>query len=152
MTVSAQDRKLLATLMANARISNQELAEKAGMSASACWRRVKALEEGGLIRQYVALIDAARAGLSFHAIVHVTLMRHDHRHVDTFIAEVGRRPEVLDCFATTGEADYHLRVLCRDLEAYNRFLEDFLFRLPGIATVRTNLVLKEIKQDSAIPL
>ena len=152
MTVSAQDRKLLATLMANARISNQELAEKAGMSASACWRRVKALEEGGLIRQYVALIDAARAGLSFHAIVHVTLTRHDHRHVDTFIAEVGRRPEVLDCFATTGEADYHLRVLCRDLEAYNRFLEDFLFRRPGIATVRTNLVLKEIKQDSAIPL
>ena len=120
------------------------------MSASACWRRVRALEEAGLIRQYVTLLDAAKAGLSFHAIVHVTLTRHDHRHVETFIAEVRRRPEVLDCFATTGEADYHLRVMCRDLAAYNDFLEDFLFRLPGIANVRTNLVLRDIKQQTAV--
>jgi Lrp/AsnC family transcriptional regulator, leucine-responsive regulatory protein len=66
--------------------------------------------------------------------------------------EVGQRREVLDCFATTGEADYHLRVMCADLEAYNGFLEDFLFRLPGIATVRTNLVLREIKQGAPLPL
>ena len=122
------------------------------MSASACWRRVRALEEAGVIRGYAALVDPARAGLEFQAVVHVMLTRHDHSHVDTFIAEVGRRPEVLDCFATTGEADYHLRVLCRDLDAYNQFLEGFLFRLPGIANVRTNLVLKSIKQANAIPL
>lgn len=85
-------------------------------------------------------------------IAHVSLTRHDHGHVDTFIAEVQRRPEVLDCFAVTGEADYHLRVVCADLEAYNRFLESFLFRLPGIANVRTNLVLKDIKQETAVPL
>ncbi len=150
MKLNEHDRRLLAALQADARISNQELADKAGMSASACWRRVRALEEAGIIRQYAALLDAARAGLSFHAIVHVTLTRHDHRHVETFIGEVGRRPEVLDCFATAGEADYHLRVVCRDLAAYNGFLEDFLFGLPGIATVRTNLVLKDIKQQSAI--
>ena len=81
-----------------------------------------------------------------------SLTRHDHSHVDTFIAEVRRRPEVLDCFATTGEADYHLRVACENLDAYNRFLEGFLFRLPGIANVRTNLVLKDIKQETALPL
>src|SRR5690606_3507600 len=98
------------------RITNQELAERAGMSASACWRRVRALEEGGVIRRYATVLDAAKAGLSFHAIAHVTLTRHDHRHVDTFIAEVGRRPEVLDCFAVTGEADYMLRVMCADLD------------------------------------
>jgi len=146
------DLRLLRLLQADGRISNQDLAEKAGMSASACWRRVRALEEAGVIRGYAALVDPARTGLRFQAMVHVMLTRHDHRHVDTFIAEVGRRAEVLDCFATTGEADYHLRVLCRDLDAYNQFLEGFLFRLPGIANVRTNLVLKSIKQASAVPV
>jgi DNA-binding Lrp family transcriptional regulator len=151
-TLEEPDRRIIRAMQADGRISNQELAERVGMSASACWRRVRALEEAGIIRGYAALVDPARAGLGFHAVVHVMLTRHDHRHVDTFIAEVGRRPEVLDCFATTGEADYHLRVLCRDLDAYNQFLEGFLFRLPGIANVRTNLVLKGIKQDSPIPV
>lgn len=146
------DRRLLRILQDNARISNQDLAEQAGMSASACWRRVRVLEEAGVIRRYATILDAARAGQKFHAIAHVSLTRHDHSHVDTFIAEVRRRPEVLDCFATTGEADYHLRVVCESLDAYNRFLEGFLFRLPGIANVRTNLVLKDIKQETALPL
>ena len=150
--LTEQDRRLLRTLQANARISNQELAERAGMSASACWRRVRTLEEAGVIRRYATILDAAKAGQKFHAIALVMLTRHDHRHVETFIAEVQRRPEVLDCFAVTGEADYHLRVMCEDLDAYNRFLEGFLFRLPGIANVRTNLVLKDIKQETAVPL
>jgi DNA-binding Lrp family transcriptional regulator len=147
-----QDRRILNALQADSRISNQDLAQRAGMSASACWRRVRALEEAGIIRRYCAIVDPARVGRTFHAIVHVTLTRHDERHVETFIAEVRRRPEVLDCHATTGEADYHLRVVCEDLAAYNEFLERFLFRLPGIANVRTNLVLKEIKQETAIAL
>ncbi|MDN2565807.1 Lrp/AsnC family transcriptional regulator [Aquibium sp. A9E412] len=150
--LTEQDRRLLDALQKNGRASNQELAEIAGMSASACWRRLRALEEAGVIAGYGARLDAASTGLAFQAIVHVTLTRHDQSQVDTFIAEVRRRDEVLDCFATTGEADYHLRVLCADLDAYNRFLEGFLFRLPGIATVRTNLVLKEIKHETAIPL
>lgn len=150
--LSDQDRRLIERLQADGRISNQELAEVVGMSASACWRRVRALEEAGVIRRYAALIDPPKAGLAFQAIVHVTLTRHDHRHVETFIAEIHRRREVLDCFATTGEADYHLRVVCEDLAAYNCFLEDFLFRLPGIANVRTNLVLKEIKHETAVVL
>ncbi len=150
--LTEQDRLLLRALQQDARITNQELAEKAGMSASACWRRVRALEEEGVIRRYAALLDAGKAGLGFHAIAHVTLTRHDHRHVDTFIAEVARRAEVLDCFAVTGEADYLLRVVCADLDAYNRFLEAFLFRLPGIANVRTSLVLKGIKQETAAPV
>lgn len=147
-----QDRRLLRLLQENARISNQELAERTGMSASACWRRVRMLEETGVIRRYAAILDAASAGQTFHAIVNVSLTRHDHSHVDTFIAEVMRRPEVLDCFAVTGEADYHLRIMCENLDAYNRFLDVFLFRLPGIANVRTNLVLKDIKQQAAVPL
>ncbi|WP_040676544.1 Lrp/AsnC family transcriptional regulator [Nitratireductor pacificus] len=150
--ITEQDRRLLDALQDNCRLSNQDLAERVGMSTSACWRRVRALEEAGLIRRYAALLDVEKSGLGFQAIVHVMLTRHDHRHVDTFIAEIRRRSEVLDCYSTTGEADYHLRVVCRDLAAYNRFLEDFLFRLPGIANVRTNLVLKDIKQHSAVPV
>lgn len=147
-----QDRKILRALQDDSRISNQELAEKAGLSASACWRRVRALEEAGVIRRYPALVDLAKVGMGFHAIVHVSLTRHEHGHVDNFIAEVRRRAEVLDCFATTGEADYHLRVVCADLAAYNLFLEGFLFRLPGVANVRTNLVLKDIKQETSISI
>jgi Lrp/AsnC family transcriptional regulator, leucine-responsive regulatory protein len=152
LELSETDRRLLRILQADARISNQELAERVGLSASACWRRVKTLEEAGVIAAYPALLDTEKAGLSFSAIVHVTLTRHETSHVATFIARVSERPEVLECFATTGEADYHLRVVCRDKDAYNHFLEDFMFRLPGIAHVRTNLVLKEIKLHSPVPV
>ncbi|MDF1599861.1 Lrp/AsnC family transcriptional regulator [Mesorhizobium sp. YIM 152430] len=150
MQLEEQDCRLLSILQENGRISNQELADQTGMSASACWRRVRALEDSGIISDYRAVLDPGKAGLKFHAMVHVTLTRHEQGHVDTFIAEVQRRPEVLDCFSTTGEADYHLRVLCADLDAYNAFLEGFLFRLPGIANVRTNLVLKSIKHTTRL--
>ena len=152
MDLNDQDRRILRLLQTDARMSNQELAEKVGMSASACWRRVKSLEDAGIIEAYAAIVDPAKAGLRFSAIVHVTLVRHELDHVTTFISRVTDRPEVLECFSTTGEADYHLHVVCRDKEAYNEFLEHFLFRLPGIAHVRTNLVLKEIKVHGQVPL
>lgn len=146
------DRRILNLLQTDARISNQDLADQAAMSASACWRRVRAMEEDGIISGYVALVDAGKAGLAFSAIVHVALQRHEREHVDQFIASIVRRPEIVECFSTTGETDYHLRVICRDKEAYNAFLEDFLFRLPGLAHVRTNLVLKEIKLTTRMPI
>lgn len=152
MDLTEQDRRILNALQADGRLSNQDLADRVGMSASACWRRVRALEEAGVIAGYAMLVDAEKAGLGFSAIVHVTLQRHDHGHVATFIARVTERAEVLECLATAGEADYHLRVVCADKDAYNRFLEDFLFRLPGIAHVRTNLVLKEIKLETRLPV
>lgn len=152
MDLSETDRRLLRLLQADARLSNQELAERAGMSASACWRRVKQFEEAGVVVAYPAILDAAAAGLTFSAIVHVTLTRHEASHAADFVARVRDRPEVLECFSTTGEADYHLRVVCRDKEAYNAFLDDFLFRLPAIAHVRTNLILKEIKSTSRLPI
>lgn len=152
MTLTEQDRKLLMRLQADARLSNQELAESVGMSASACWRRVRALEEAGVIAAYRAIVNPDKAGLGFSAIVHVSLMRHGADPVESFVKCVLDRPEVLECFATTGEADYHLRVVCRDKDAYNDFLDQFLFRLPGVSQVRTNLVLKVIKADGPAPL
>ncbi len=121
------------------------------MSTSACWRRVRALEEAGIIRGYSALLDRERAGFATSAILHVSLERHDAKFVDEFVAQVSRRSEVLECFATTGDADYHLRVVVCDMKAYNDFLDTFMFRLPGIRYVRTNMILKEIKTAVALP-
>jgi Lrp/AsnC family leucine-responsive transcriptional regulator len=150
MEFSKADRILLDVLQTDAHISNQDLAARAGLSASACWRRVKQFEEAGVISRFAAILDPAKAGLTFNAIVHVSLSRHEATNVSTFIKRVLDRPEVIECFATTGEADYHLRVACRDKDAYNRFLDQFLFKLPGVAHVRTNLILKDIKSHGIV--
>ncbi|GAB4272407.1 MAG: Lrp/AsnC family transcriptional regulator [Pararhodobacter sp.] len=152
MNLDDRDRRILALLQRDSRISTADLAEAAGMSTSACWRRVKALEEAGVIARYGVRVDPARAGLGFQAIVHVQLIRHDQAQVAAFIRQIERRDEVLDCFATTGQADYHLRVLCRDIAAYNAFLEGFLFTLPAVQSAQTNVVLREVKQAGALPL
>ena len=144
------DRQLLNALQEDGRISNQDLAERAAMSASACWRRVRALEEGGVIERYTALVNPEAVGLGFHAMVHVVLSRHQAGHVENFIQAVMTRPEVLDCFATTGDADYHLRIRCRDLAAYNAFLEEFMFSLEGVSTVKTNLILRQLKHETRL--
>ena len=149
--VEEQDEKVLAELQKNGRATNQELAEAVGMSTSACWRRVRALEESGVISGYSALVERERAGFATSAILHVSLERHDAKFVDEFVARVKRRSEVLECFATTGDADYHQRVVVRDMHAYNQFLDEFMFRVPGIRYVRTNMILKEIKTGVALP-
>ena len=149
--VEEQDQRILAELQKDGRATNQQLAEAVGMSTSACWRRVRALEEDGIIRGYSALIDREKAGFATSAILHVSLERHDATFVDQFVAQVSKRSEVLECFATTGDADYHLRVVVRDMQAYNDFLDNFMFRLPGVRYVRTNMILKEIKTGVALP-
>ena len=146
------DRRILAALQRDGRLSNQALADAVGMSTSACWRRVRWLEAQGIITRYAALIDIEKAGLAFSALVLVSLSRHDASQVAGFIAAVRERPEVLDCYSVTGEADYHLRVVCRDKAAYNRFLDEFMFRLPGLAHVRTQLILAEVKSQGAVPI
>jgi Lrp/AsnC family leucine-responsive transcriptional regulator len=149
--VEDQDRRILAQLQKEGRATNQELAEAVVMSTSACWRRVRALEESGVIRGYAALVEREQAGFATSAILHVSLERHDAKFVDEFVSRVTKRSEVLECFATTGDADYHLHVVVRDMKAYNQFLDEFMFRLPGIRYVRTNMILKEIKTGVALP-
>ncbi|MCH8099555.1 MAG: Lrp/AsnC family transcriptional regulator [Proteobacteria bacterium] len=146
-----KDRRILAELQVDSRLTMQELAERVGMSSSACWRRVKALEEDGVIDRYAVIVDTRKAGFGLSSIVHVSLSRHEQKNVDNFIREVLRHPEVLECFATSGEADFHLRVVVEDIDAYNEFLDDFIFKLPGVSQVRSNIVLKEIKADTALP-
>ncbi|ASJ76313.1 Lrp/AsnC family transcriptional regulator [Granulosicoccus antarcticus] len=146
MNISEQDRKLLAILQQDGQISNQALAEKAGMSASACWRRVRALEESGVIKRYAALVDHRKAGIEFHAIVLISLERQNRKQVTQFIEAITAKEEIIECLAATGDADFHLRVACTDQQAFNHLLDDFLFELPSVSRIHTHLILKEIKQ------
>ena len=146
-----KDRSLLHELQKDSRLTMQELADRVGMSSSACWRRVRNLEESGVIDRYAALVNPRKAGFSLSSMTLVSLARHEEKNVEKFVQEVMRHPEVLECFATSGEADFHLRVVVEDMDAYNAFLDDFIFRLPGVSQVRSNIVMKEIKADTALP-
>jgi DNA-binding Lrp family transcriptional regulator len=149
--ISNKDRAILAEIQRDSRLTMHELATKVGMSSSACWRRVKSLEEEGVIERYAAIVNPKKAGFSLSSMTLVSLARHEEKNVENFVREVARHPEVLECFATSGEADFHLRVVVEDMDAYNKFLDDFIFRLPGVSQVRSNIVLKEIKADTALP-
>ena len=139
------DRRILDILRNDSRLSNVDLAERVGLTASSCWRRVRALEESGIIRNYTVSLDDEKQGLGLGAIVHVHLTRHDPDHLQAFIRAVQSRPEIRACFATTGQADYHLHIVCADIEAYNDVLETVLFRIPAVASAQTNVILKTIK-------
>lgn len=147
-----KDLELLRILQSDCRLSNAELAQTVGMSASACYRRVRALEAAGVIKRQVAVLDAVKIGKRFSAIVHVSLFRHDRDHVESFVSRILTRAEVIECFATTGEADYHLRVVADDADAYNNFLDEFLLGLPAVSRIHTNLILKQIKQTTELPI
>ena len=146
------DFRILDTLQKDGRISNQALADLVGISTAACWRRVKGLEEAGVIERYAALLSRDHLGLNLCAFVHVTLARHVQESTTPFEQAIMGRPEVLECFATTADADFILRVVTTSIEGLDRFLEEFLFGLPQISQVRSNIALRELKMDTALPL
>ena len=150
--LDAIDRRILEHLQDNARISNVDLAARVGISASPCWRRVRELEESGVISNYVTLIDAASVGLTVSIFVNVSLEKQVERELDVFQNAIRERPEVMECYLMTGEADFLLRVVVPDLMAYERFLMDHLTRVPGIASIRSSFALKQVKYRTALPL
>jgi DNA-binding Lrp family transcriptional regulator len=150
--LDAIDRRILEHLQDNARISNVDLAARVGISASPCWRRVRELEESGVISNYVTLIDAASVGLTVSVFVSVSLEKQVERELGVFQNAIRERPEVMECYLMTGEADFLLRVVVPDLMAYERFLMDHLTRVPGIASIRSSFALKQVKYRTALPL
>lgn len=146
------DRNILALLQQDGRLPNSDLSQRVGLSPSPCLRRVKALEETGVIRNYVALVDPAAVDLSVSVFVSVTLERQVEERLDAFEAAVVRWPEVLECYLMTGEADYLLRVVVPDLAAYERFLKDHLTRVPGVASIKSSFALKQVRYNTALPL
>jgi len=150
--LDAIDRKILALLQENARLSNVELADAVGLSPSPCLRRVRELEHAGVIRRYVTLLDPARVGLPVSIFVNVTLERQVEQALERFEAAILKRPEVMECYLMTGDADYLLRVVTADLSAYERFLMDHLTRVPGVASIKSSFALKQVKYRTALPV
>jgi len=146
------DRKILKVLQEDARISNQQLADAVGLSVSPCWRRVKRLEEQGIIDRYVTLLDAKKIGLGLTAFVHVSLEDHHPDTLQEFDRLIRHRAEVQECFAMSGQDDYLLRVVSPDIEAYESFLTHHLLALKGVRTANTSFVLKTRKATTALPL
>jgi DNA-binding Lrp family transcriptional regulator len=152
ITLDAIDRRILERLQQDGRLSNAELAEKVGLSSSPCWRRVKALEEAGVIKGYAALLDAKTVGLSVNVFVSVSLSTQNEKSLAAFERAAAARPEVMECYLMTGDADYLLRVVVPDLAAYERFLMHHLTRVPGIANIRSSFALRSVKYRTDLPL
>ena len=150
--LDAIDRKILDLLQENARLPNVQLAELVGLSPSPCLRRVRELEERGVIRRYVTLLDPAPVGLPVSVFINVTLERQVEQALERFEAAILQRPEVMECYLMTGDADYLLRVVTADLAAYERFLIDHLTRVPGVASIKSSFSLKQVKYRTALPL
>jgi len=152
MDLDAIDRRILSVLQENARVTNVELAEAAGVSASPCWRRVRELERAGVISRYVTLVDPASVGLRVSVFVQVSLEKQVESALEIFEAIIQDRPEVMECYLMTGDADYLLRVVVADLEAYERFLMDHLTKVPAVANIRSSFALKQVKYRTALPV
>lgn len=151
-SLDAIDRRILAALQENARLTNVELADAAGLSPSPCLRRVRDLEETGVIRRYVTLLEPAAVGLPVSVFVNVTLERQSEQAIERFEAAILKWPEVMECYLMTGDADYLLRVVTADLSAYERFLMDHLTRVPGVASIKSSFALKQVKYRTALPV
>ena len=145
-------RQILAELQRDARQTVQQLAERVGLSATPCWKRVKAMEAAGVIRGYTALVDRAKVGLGLRVVVEANLQQHSEDGVRRFEQAVAASPQIVQCVSTTGQADYILTVLAADIAAYERFLHDVLFKLPGITHVRSSIVLREVKAETRLPI
>lgn len=146
------DRRILLALQRKGRLSAQEMAEAAGASAATCWRRLKALEDTGIVRGFNAVLDREKLGFSVVAFVQVTIERQHAKAVAEIEKKIRARPEVLDCYATTGDADFTLRVVARDIADYDRFLQKLLLDLPELRQVRSAIALREIKATTELPL
>ena len=146
------DRQILAELQLDARIANVALAERVGLSPSPCLRRVKRLEATGIIRRYSAVVDPARVGLGLSCFISVTLERTVEQALEEFEAAIAERPEILECWPITGEADFLLKVITADLGAYERLMRDYLLRIPGISSTKTSFLLTPVKNETALPL
>ena len=151
-SLDAIDRQILGNLQDDARMRNVELAEKVGLSPSPCLRRVGNLEETGVIRGYATLVDAEAVGLPVSVFVSVTLEKQIEKALEKFEKEIRARPEVMECYLMTGDADYLLRVVTADLGAYERFLIEHLTRIPGVASIKSSFALKQVAYRTALPI
>ena len=146
------DRKILAQLQTDGRMSLSDLAGKVGLSPSPCLRRVRILEREGVISRYVAVLDQRAVGLPVSVFVSIKLERQKQDALNQFAKAIARWPEVLECYLMTGPRDYWLRVVVPDLAAYERFVKQKLTRLDGIASIESSFALEQVKYTNVLPI
>ena len=151
-TLDATDWKILRELQRHGRLTNVELASRVGLSPPPCLRRVQALEKAGVIAGYRALLDPLELGLTVSVFIQVTLERQVESALEVFERAIQARPEVMECYLMTGDADYLLRVVVSDVQALERFILDFLTRIHGVGNIRSSFALKQVKYQTALPL
>ncbi|MGA0805759.1 MAG: Lrp/AsnC family transcriptional regulator [Pseudohongiellaceae bacterium] len=153
MELDRIDKRILVELQGNARISNQELADKVGLSPSPCLRRVRALEDSGLIKGYYTQLNASMLGLKLMALVQISMDRHTPDRFEQFEKTIRGWPQVLECILITGQAaDFQLKVLVKDMEEYQDFLLNHITRIPGVSDVHSSFVLRQVVSTTALPL
>ena len=151
-SLDAVDLKLLSLLQGDARMSNVELAKAVGLSPSPCLARVRSLEHAGYINRYVTLLNPLAVGLKVSVFIQVALEKQYESALDVFENAIRDRPEVMECYLMTGDADYLLRVVVPDIQALEEFILRFLSRVPGVGNIRSSFALKQVKYQTALPL
>ncbi|MFC5698649.1 Lrp/AsnC family transcriptional regulator [Pseudomonas sp. GCM10022186] len=150
MTLDSTDIRILLCLQQNGRISNQELAEKVALSPSACLRRLRILEDNGVIESYRAVFNAERLGVELEAIVHISMRQDDENWHEAFIQKVQSWPEVVSAYVITGASNYVLRVQARNLKQYSDFIVNNLNRTTGVTDIRSEIILQKIKEGGGV--
>jgi len=146
------EKRILALLQQDASLSTAAIADKVGLSASPCWRRIDRLEREGFIKRKVALVDRRKIGLNAQIFAQIKLNAHGRANLDEFTAAIRAFPEVLECYVLMGSVDFLIRVVATDIEAYERFFFDRLSQLPGVQEVNSTVALSEIKATTELPI
>lgn len=153
MKLDRTDRRILKQLQSNARISNLELAEIIGLSPSPCLRRVKSLEDAGIIEKHVTLLNASKLGLKLMALIQISMDRHTPDRFEKFEEQLKKYPEILECTLITGQsADYLLKVIVPDMEVYQDLLLNKITRIPGVTDVHSSFVLRQVISTTQLPV
>ena len=153
MDIDRYDRQILEHLQKDGRISNQDLADRIGLSPSPCLRRVRALEEAGIVKGYRALLDAKALGYSLMALIYISLDMHPPERFDNFERQIRENPEVLECLMITGQdADYQIKVVVKDMDAFQELLLNRITRIQGVTGVQSSFVLRKVVDTTVLPV
>lgn len=152
MKLSRTDRRLLAELQRDTTRNQAELAEIVGMSRTSCWRRIRDFEAAGLIERQVALLNPKKAGFHIEVLVLVAMTEHSDENRESFERHVSLLPEIMECFSVSGDRDYLLQVIARDMESYNDFLNREILRHEAVQSASSTFVLRRVKYSTALPL
>lgn len=152
MKLDAIDRHILQVLQRNGRLQNNELAEQVGLSPSPCLRRVRLLEDAGVIERYVAVLDAAKVNKGLTVFARIWLKGQDSQSVDHFTEEIKKLPQVVECHLMAGDCDFLLRIVAEDLDDYRKFQVEYLTRIAGVQSVKTEIPMQKIKLTSELPV